>query len=427
MPSTPSKRASLIIILLLAAVAIYFLPPIHTRLAWRLANLRTQIHYLINPPEQVVFLDSGNQRPTRQNQAQQITPAPTRPAHGATPTSTTAPAAPTAVQTPLPPQVILSGIVYEWQSFNNCGPANLAMLLSFWGWQGDQRDTKAVLRPNEDDANVMPAEMIAFVKQHTQLDAWMRLGGDLPLLKRLIAAGFPVLIETGHQPAGDWWMGHYVLLNGYDDAAGQLISQDSLIMENLPVAYADLEKTGWRDFNYLYIVAFPPEREGEIRAILGADADPQENLERTSQRAVSEAATLTGRDRFFALYNQGDCLLAQGDAPKAARAYDLAFQQYREIEKENRPWRTLWYRVGPYQAYYEAGRYQDVIDLANDLLSMLSKRGLEESHYWRGRAYETLGDRENAIFDYEIALRLRPTYPEAAEQLAKLKAALPTP
>jgi tetratricopeptide (TPR) repeat protein len=52
---------------------------------------------------------------------------------------------------------------------------------------------------------------------------------------------------------------------------------------------------------------------------------------------------------------------------------------------------------------------------------MLNKRGLEESHYWRGMAYEAIGDKEKAIFDYQTALQLRPTYLEAQVALARLQ------
>ena len=95
---------------------------------------------------------------------------------------------------------------YEYQKFNNCGPANLAFALSFWGWKGSQMDTRAYLRPDQavDDKNVNPSEMVDYVVSQTAYKALARMGGDLSLLKALIAAGFPVLIEKGHeQPKED--------------------------------------------------------------------------------------------------------------------------------------------------------------------------------------------------------------------------------
>src|ERR1043165_8304002 len=43
-------------------IGLYYLPPIHSRLAWRLDALRTQIKYMVNPPDEAVF------RPTQQAQ-----------------------------------------------------------------------------------------------------------------------------------------------------------------------------------------------------------------------------------------------------------------------------------------------------------------------------------------------------------------------
>ncbi len=46
-------------LLILLAAAVYNLPPVHDRLAWRVDNLRTQIKYALNPPEQVVFVPAA--------------------------------------------------------------------------------------------------------------------------------------------------------------------------------------------------------------------------------------------------------------------------------------------------------------------------------------------------------------------------------
>ncbi|MGW8249544.1 MAG: hypothetical protein ACWGO1_02790, partial [Anaerolineales bacterium] len=41
--------------LCLGTVLIYNLPPVHERLAWRVAGLRSQVYYALNPPQEVVF------------------------------------------------------------------------------------------------------------------------------------------------------------------------------------------------------------------------------------------------------------------------------------------------------------------------------------------------------------------------------------
>ncbi len=42
-------------ILLATVVIIYNIPFVHSRLAWRIDNLRIRVQYAINPPEEVVF------------------------------------------------------------------------------------------------------------------------------------------------------------------------------------------------------------------------------------------------------------------------------------------------------------------------------------------------------------------------------------
>lgn len=424
------KFTAVLVILSLLCVGLYFLPPVHQRLSWRIANLQTQLYYMLNPPDQVVLAPAEQVRvsvdatiqaiviPT----ATQTLPIPSPTNHLENPAPTTIPTPtlpPTPTTTPLPLRVALTGIRHEWQTFNNCGPANTAMLLSYWGWEGDQRITRAALRPHEDDANVMPQEIAAFAAQ-SGMRAYIRVGGSLPKLRSLLAAGFPVMVELGHHPGDDWWMGHYVVISGYDDVRGVLITQDSLIQADLPLPYAEIDHRWWRDFNQLYIVFAPPEREVELFALFGPDADAAENLRRALAGTEAEIPTLTGRDQFFALYNQGADFYTLGRTGDAVNAFDLAFAVYAGLEEEDRPWRVLWYRTDAYAAYYAAGRYQAVIDLATATLSMLSKRGLEESHYWRGLAYAAMGDVEKARFDLDLAVRLRPTYSEAIDALAKL-------
>jgi hypothetical protein len=443
------KRFILILAIIISSacvlsVAIYSYPPVKQRLSWRLANLQTQLFYFIHPPDRADFTLNQEAESMAQRTlaaihirmaSSSVSPVPsstsTQPAPPPNPdilTGTPAPSLPpttvsrlTVTATPLLRQIALNGIRFEWQTFNNCGPTNLAMALSYWGWQGDQRTTRAALRPNQDDANVMPEELVDYAKSTGLIRAALRYGGDLDLLKRLLAAGFPVILESGHQPGTDWWMGHYVVVSGYDDSKFQLITQDSLVMANLPVPYADIQAHNWRDFNYLYIVLYPPKREAEVFSLLGSDADPVQNRRHALQKAVDEAPTLSGRDLFFDFYNQGDNLLALGDTNGAAAAYDTAFTIYKNIDDKNRPWRVLWYRAGAYEAYYAAGRYDDVIALANAVLSNLSKRNLEESHYWRGMAYEAIGDKEKAMEDYQIAVMLRPTYALAQAGVKRLQ------
>ena len=429
--------------LCLLCALVYNLPPVHERLGWRVANLRSQVFYSLNPPQEVVFIPQEQAliesivqatlaamkpaalQPTALLPPATRTPAPSEPTSTPLPTSSPTP---TLAPTPIPGQVALAGITHEYQQMNNCGPATLSMLLTYWGWQGDQRDTRRYLRTNfaeVDDKNVNPSEMVSFIESQTSLKAQARLGGDLNTVKHLLAAGFPVIVEKGFQPPKEDWMGHYEVINGYDDAQGRFITQDAYIMPDFPVPYDDLSERWWRDFNYVYLVAYPPEREAEVLSILGPDADPAANYRRAADKAAAETATLGGRDLFFAWFNLGSSLASLGSYAEAAQAFDQAFAVYADLRQDERPWRVLWYRAEPYAAYYHTGRYQDVINLANTTLSFLSVPILEETLYWRGLAKEAAGDLQGAIADLKRAVRVNPASTSAAAELKRLGVAAP--
>jgi len=142
--------AIVIPLFILLVVVIYNLPPVNERLAWRVKVLQADIKYAINPPEQEVFTPREGSKvpPTPTATIALPTPSPTLGLETPEPTST-ATLAPTATlsPTPRPPEALLTGIRHEYQRWNNCGPANLAMALSFWGWEGDQKTVAPFLKP----------------------------------------------------------------------------------------------------------------------------------------------------------------------------------------------------------------------------------------------------------------------------------------
>ena len=410
----------LIAAMALIAIGLFLAP----RLAWRLDNLRVAIRRYLNPPEQVLFtpqqqIDIIVQSTLTAMAAPTSTPIVMQ-------TSTPQPSAiPTLTFTPIAQSALLTGIRHEYQQFNNCAPANLSMVLSYWGWQGDQFATRAYLRPSHeiDDKNVNPFEMVNFVESSTTYDALWRVGGDIALLKRLVAAGFPVLIEKGLHSSHDAWLGHYQTVTGYDDARGQFLVYDSL--EGPPEAYGvpySVVGQFWRHFNFVYVVVFPPERAAEVHAILGAQSDPQQNFRYAADLALAEANSLTGREQFFAWFNRGSNLVYLQDYAGAAQAFDTAFTLYASLPANERPWRLLWYVDGPYAAYYYTGRYQDVINLAQTALVNVDKPVLEETYYWRGMAKEALGDRAGAVEDLTRASTLNPNSTPAAQELQRISA-----
>lgn len=391
----------------------------HPSVYYRVQVLRGEVRSRLRPPPEMlptaaaplaaptIVLPTIAPTPT-----QSASPEPSPTSGEASALSTPEPTAtPLGLITDLPDAVKLAGFQHEYQKWNNCGPATLSVTLSYWGWQGTQADTAAYLKPSQDDRNVPPREMYEYIRQ-IGYDAYIRVGGDIETIKRLLVNGFPVMAEKGFWvDEKHGWMGHYVLVSGYDDNAGVLITQDTYRGPNVSVKYADFVKD-WRAFNYVYLVVYPPERDSEVRALLGAQSDDYQNWRHALDVAYADVAATAAMDHAFAWFNVGTNLDVLGDAAGAAAAYDQARQA-------GLPWRMLWYQTGMYRTYFNVGRYQEVIDLATNTLANAGT-SLEESLYWRGQARVMLGDVDGAVADYREALKFNPNFTAAAVELSRL-------
>jgi peptidase C39-like protein/tetratricopeptide repeat protein len=420
---------------LLLLIGLYYIPPIHDRLAWRIDSVRTQIKYLVKPPDEAVF------QPTQQAQLElavtqmmQTFEATVIPQETATPKpGSTLRLAITS--TPLPATVMLSGIKYEHQHgrLNYCGPANFSMALTYWGWDGNRDVIGRAVKPTDKDKNVMPYELQDYITDNVPgMRSIVRNGGDIELLKRLVSAGFPVVVEKGIYELdvnGKYgWMGHYAFVTGYDEPKSLIIYQDTYQPQGAPPGPNRQIKMstfieGWRAFNYVFVVVYPDEKENELLALLGPLADDDQASRHALSIAQTEAQTLTDIDRFFAWFNVGTSHVALFQYADAAIAYDYAFNLYAGLSTDEsvRPYRVMWYQTGPYKAYYYTNRFADVINLADTTLNdTIAEPVLEESLYWRGRAYYMAGKTDLAVKDYRAALSVHPQWIPATQALQDL-------
>ena len=320
----------------------------------------------------------------------------------------------------------IEGVIYTDQHglWNYCAPSNLAMELSFWGWQGDRVDVGSYVKPFEKDKNVMAYELADYVTEQTDFQAALRYGGTFDLLKKLLANGYPVLIEKGtyirETTTGKFsWMGHYNVVTGYSDESQEFIVQDSYYTPDYRIAY-DLLEGEWRAFNNVFLVVYPSEKQDELFGILGDYADADQSNRIAAQIASDEIYSLSDVDRFFAWFNRGSSLVNLQDYYGAAAAYDEAWNYYATLPEEGRPWRITWYQTGPYFAYFYTGRYQDVINLTTQTIDGASQPYLEENFYWRARAYVAMGDIDSAVQDLRTSIEYHPDFTPSVELLQEL-------
>jgi len=435
-----------VLLVILLAVGVYFFPPVHSRLAWRIEALRAQVAYFLNPPDEAVFQPMEQAMletiVAQTMQALQASTPPPSPTQGATP-SPGPTILPTPSPTPLPSTVMLEGVKYEHQHGRNnyCGPANFSMALTFWGWDGD-RDVigQAVMPGNntrngvagDNDKNVMPYELQDYIARNVPgMTSLIRYGGNVDVLRRMVAAGYPVVVEKGiyelDKNSNFSWMGHYAFVTGYDDTAQEIIYQDTYQPDGAPrgkdrrISFEEFIE-GWRSFNYVFFVVYPYDREAQVLTLLGDWVDEAWAARNALDMAENESRILLGVSQYFAWFNKGTSHVALFEYADAAIAYDEAFRLYAALtgDTSTRPYRMMWYQTGPYFAYFYSGRYQDVIELANTTLKPRPKPDLEESLLWRGRAEYMSGDTEAAIADYRAALKLHPDWLPAIEALQDL-------
>jgi tetratricopeptide (TPR) repeat protein len=308
--------------------------------------------------------------------------------------------------TPVQPMVALRAIKADYQRWNNCGPTTLGMALQYFGKTDPQAEIATFTKPNPDDRNVRPDELAAYANR-AGLRTIIRVNGTLDRLKLLLSNGVPVIIETAlvKQPQG--WMGHYRLLIGYD--ATQFNTMDSYDGPNVKISFADLDAE-WRTFNRIYLVVYANAPAARVRAILADTLDDQTMYAQAAARARAEIAA-DPKDA-FAQFNLGSSLAGMKLYAPAAAAFDKA-------RMLGLPWRMLWYQHDPYIAYLRVGRNEEVIALADSLLSKTND--LEEAHYYKGLALRALKREPEARREFETALHYNPNYRDALNAMTNDK------
>ncbi|MCB8942233.1 MAG: C39 family peptidase [Ardenticatenaceae bacterium] len=335
-----------------------------------------------------------------------VTPFPTT-----EPTNTPEPTA-AATAMPLPPQARIDGLEIIAQGFNNCGPANLTINLTFYGDTTTQETAAAFLKPNREDRNVSPWQIVDYVNEQSTMRAFIGSGGTLELLKRLIANGFPVVIEKGYELPSEGWLGHYLTLFAYDDAQQEMLSMDTNLgpwdNSGRVDSYEDIEYY-WQQFNYTFYVVYPPSQEQIVYDLLGEEmldtAVMWQNAAEIAQADIDQ-----NPENAFAWFNLGSSLTRLGEMTGEAAFYENGANAFDQARVLGIPPRIVWYQFRPYIAYMKVGRYQDMLDLAEATLATQGGQNVEETYLYKGHALAFTGNGAGAVEAYQEALRLNENF-----------------
>ena len=162
----------------------------------------------------------------------------------------------------LPVSAYLAAVGHVAQTYNNCGPAAIVAVLSYYGVRVSQGEVAGVLRPN---GGYMLAGVIPPFVTRYGLRATRFKNDSLENLRQLAAAGIPVIVlQWMNRPGG---IPHFRVVRGYDDAVGLVWLSDPIYGANVYVKYADFERL-WTLAGQEFVPVYRPQQTALVGRIL---------------------------------------------------------------------------------------------------------------------------------------------------------------
>ena len=306
---------------------------------------------------------------------------------------------------------LLGNPKHTYQTFNNCGPATLSMILSWYGVDVSQKELGEAMRPyqnpggDNDDKTIFVLEFAQSAEKYG-LAAKTRVNGDINNIKRFTANGIPVVVKTWLKVDED--IGHFRIVRGFDETHGVIIQDDSYQGPNKKISYFDFLSM-WQPFNYGYVIVYPPEKEDLVVSILGEEKEEKVAYENAVKRAQEESQLVP--DNVYPLYNLSTSYFYLGEYQKSADAYE-------EVESRL-PRRMLWYQIEPILAYQKLGNYERVFQITDKILGS-GNRAFSELYLIRGEIYLDQGQKDLAKREFELAREYNKNFEAAYEALKNL-------
>ncbi len=306
---------------------------------------------------------------------------------------------------------VLTNPYHVYQTFNNCGPATLSMIMAYFDVSVSQEELADKIRPyqhpkgDNDDKTIFSSEFVTWANSYG-LKAVSRVNGDIQMLKWLTSNNIPVVVKTWLKQDED--IGHFRLVKGFDESKQVIIQDDSYEGKDKEFSYYDFLKL-WQPFNYNYIVVYKPEQEALVKAILKQEWQEQTAWENALSRAQKE--TQLTPDNPYPLFNQATSFYHLGE-------YEKTVQIFKQVEQDL-PKRMLWYQIEPVKSYQQLGRYDEALALIARILSSNNK-AFSELYQIRGEIYYDQGKKQEAKQEFEQALFYNKNYQEPLKWLEKI-------
>lgn len=177
------------------------------------------------------------------------TPTPEPP----TPTPT-----PTLTPTPPPPSALLESMNYQSQTYNNCGPCSIAILLGYYDHWITQQEVNERVAPGPSSCQI-----VNYVSHYQLKGRAYIILAPTEAVRHLLANDIPVI--AGQRLSLDEPIGHYRVIKGYDDETQEFITDDPLLRmgSDYRIPYDTFD-----ELSYAFIPVYPPDKDLLVRLLM---------------------------------------------------------------------------------------------------------------------------------------------------------------
>jgi hypothetical protein len=154
---------------------------------------------------------------------------------------------------------MLEPMNHQWQTYNNCGPASVAVLLAYYGHWVTQLDVNEYMPGGL--ANL--EECLSHYQLMARAYATSMTSPAPEPIRRLLANHIPVIV--GQRLSEERDIGHFRIVRGYDDASGEFILDDPLIDAYLRIPY---DTFAWLSDPGSITPVYPPEMDSLVQSLM---------------------------------------------------------------------------------------------------------------------------------------------------------------
>ncbi|MCP4543242.1 MAG: hypothetical protein GY832_39515 [Chloroflexi bacterium] len=186
------------------------------------------------------------------------TPVPVSPIPTSTPAPPTSTPFPTSTPTPPPTSALLGPMNYQPQTYNNCGPCSIAILLGYYDHWITQFEVNEHVAPGPS-----PCQIANYMSLYDLEARAYRIRYPTDAVRHLLANDIPVV--AGQLLSLEDPIGHYRVIKGYDDEAQEFITDDPLqrMGPDHRIPYDIFDR-----ISHSFVAVYPPERDLLVRSLM---------------------------------------------------------------------------------------------------------------------------------------------------------------